>query len=254
MAVGFFRHNPLLLFGSLAVLVAGSVLSSAFSKLGQPNIHNMPDILFLALKVPYNFALNYLGICVWTEVTGIGHPIVTWQIPPFLHLADKQIGFNFEWHYPFDTAIALLTVFGSGPVFLAHYARRWRLMLAEFWVIQVIFFYGAISYLLGPAVGNMVSRLVGYGWPVFWIALPYLFYRSGFKPSVGEQILLGACYLLICWWPRPVGELPSENPLPYLSLIVPYSLTIFLLWKTGFAQLAAKNEAETKPPNADTAA
>lgn len=33
---------------------------------------------------------------------------------------------------------------------------------------------GALGYLLGTSLGDSVDRLIGYGWPLFWIVGPYV--------------------------------------------------------------------------------
>jgi hypothetical protein len=245
-AAGWRYRRRSLLFGSLLVLVMSTLLTSRFARLGLPNIHKMPDFLYLALKVPYNFLLNFLGVCLWSEVTPIGHPIATWRMPAFLHVTDKQIGIGFDWHFPATTLVVLLTTFGNAPVFLAGFVRRWRAALEAPLAIQLAFFYGTLCYLVGPSLGGWTDRLVGYGWPVFWLALPYLIQNSGLKPSRRHLLQLVAGYLLICWWPRLIGFWRGEHFLIcLLGLLVPYLLTAAWLRKRERATAAV--EVETQP-------
>ena len=75
---------------------------------------------------------------------------------------------NWDWRYPVATLLVFLALFGNGPLFLRKYFRRRHLAAPAPLAIQVTAIYGLICYLLGPALGNLIDRLVGYGWPLFW--------------------------------------------------------------------------------------
>jgi hypothetical protein len=40
--------------------------------------------------------------------------------------------------------------------------------------VQLAFVSGGLFWLLAPFSGPSLMRLVGYAWPFFWIALPYM--------------------------------------------------------------------------------
>ncbi len=227
--VGYLRRHKLLFWGCLGVLFLGVVSTSLFAKLGQPNIHKIPDFLYLAAKVPYNFLGNVLGIVVWSDVrTDVGEPIIKWLLPTYLRIgADKEVGVLLRWQMPLNTFVLLLTLFGIGPLLLIRFLRRWRELFVELpLAIQLAFLYGLVSWLLGPVLGNWVERLIGYGWPVFWIALPYLICRAGWKLSRSDVIMLLGCHVLLCWLPQLTGHTRWAPNFFLLLLIIPYYLTL----------------------------
>jgi hypothetical protein len=230
---GWLRRQRPLWLGSLAVLLLGTLLTTRFAALAQPNLHKLPEIVYLPLKLVYNFLLNFLGIAIRTNVTPIGHPATMHKLPAFLRFgADTEFGISFDWRFPASTLVILLTVFGSGPIFLFRFLRR-NLALSAPWPIQLAFFYGAVCFLIGPCLGNCADRLAGYGWPVFWIALPALLKRTGFQTTRRDLIILVSCFVLICWYPRLAGFWlenleRTKNPLPSLVVLVPYIITLVL--------------------------
>jgi hypothetical protein len=232
--VGLFRRKRTLVVGSLIVLVAGTLATNYFARLGQPNVHHLPESLYLALKVPYNFILNFLGVHVSSNVIPGQPPLFTWQLPAFLHLGlDREIGVDWDWTRPVATLVVLLALFGTGPLFVWKYFRRNRLSAPAPLAIQVTAIYGLICYVLGPSLGNLIDRLVGYGWPLFWIALPWLVREAGLRLRQRDWYMLGVCYLFCAWWPSLIGFAPDKaplpNPLPNALLLIPYLVSFLLL-------------------------
>jgi hypothetical protein len=95
---------------------------------------------------------------------------------------------------------------------------------------------------VGPALGNWVERLIGYGWPVFWIALPWLIARY-YPPLTRRQIaVLAVNFLLVAWWPSLYGWAPDTNyPVCALGL---------LLYIPTFVCLAGIEKREQALPSA----
>jgi hypothetical protein len=232
--VALFRRKPALLAGSLLVLLAGTLVTNYFARLGKPNLHHLPEVLYLALKVPYNFILNFLGVHISSEVIPGPPPLFTWQLPAFLHLGlDREIGVDWDWRRPLVTLIVFLALFGSGPLFVWKYFRHVKLSAPAPLAIELAATYGLICYILGPSLGNLTDRLVGFGWPLFWIALPWLVREAGLSLRQREWSLLGLCYLSCAWWPSIMGFAPDKaplpNPLPGALLLVPYFVSFRLL-------------------------
>lgn len=235
--VGFFRRHHKLWAGSLLVLVVGTVVTNYFARWGKPNVHHLPDVLYLGLKVPYNFLLNFLGVQISTNIIPGGPPLFTWQLPAFLHLGlDREIGVSWDWRYPLVTLVVLLTLFGIAPVLVWKYFRRERLTAVAPLAIQVTAVYGLTCYFLGPALGNLVDRLAGCGWPLFWIALPWLVRQAGLKFKGHDQMVLAACFLFASWWPSLIGFAADKaallNPLPHVLLLIPYAVAFLVLRRT----------------------
>jgi hypothetical protein len=207
-AIAWLRRDKSLMKGALAVLVVGVIVSSVMARGGKPNIHHLPDILYLALKVPYNFLANVFGVFLWTNVRpDVGTPLFIRPIPAFFrHFAqDSQIGLVVDPRQPFNTFMVLLTIFGTSPLFLFFFRRKWRDVPMSL-PIQLALVYGVLSYFLGVMLGNWVFRLIGYGWPAFWIALPILLVRLGYRPPLWKAIVLLACFWITSWMPSLMHE------------------------------------------------
>ena len=233
--IGFVRRQRTLAIGSLVVLVAGTLVTNYLARLGKPNVHHLPDFLYLGLKVPYNFILNFLGVHISSNLMPGAPPLFTWQLPAFLHLGlDREIGVSWDWRRPVATLVVLLALFGNGPLFVWKYFRFHKLSAPTApLAIQVMAVYGLMCYVLGPSLGNLIDRLVGYGWPLFWIGLPWLVREAGLSLRQRDWYGLGACYLFCAWWPSLIGfapdKIPLPNPLPNALLLVPYLISFLLL-------------------------
>jgi hypothetical protein len=118
-------------------------------------------------------------------------------------------------------------------LFVWKYFRHVKLSAPAPLAIELAATYGLICYILGPSLGNLTDRLVGFGWPLFWIALPWLVREAGLSLRQREWSLLGLCYLSCAWWPSIMGFAPDKaplpNPLPGALLLVPYFVSFRLL-------------------------
>ena len=223
------RGRKFLLYGTVCVLGMGWAVGSWFTRLGQPNIHHIPEVLYLGLKLPYNFIYNMFGVLFWTNLRAdLGTPTVRWPLPHFLQIgADREIGFLFDWSRPIQAVMVWLTVFGCGPLL----ARRWcrRAGPRQQWplAVQVAFAYGLLSFVISVALGAWVSRLAGYGWPLFWIALPYCLKEAGLKFSVTDGLFLALASFLVAWVPNLSGywNLPRLYTLGLLAVPLLYGAT-----------------------------
>jgi hypothetical protein len=232
--VAWRSHRKILFWGGLIVLFAGLAFESWFVHLGLPNRHHLPEFVFLALYVPCSFFGNVLGLDVWTNVGGAdGAPWLHWRIPHVLQIgADHDVYVAFRWFRNFETLGALLTLFGCGPLLIyflwkrTDSVRNWPL------AVQIAIIYGLIAYFLGTSVGRTGTfRLVGYAWPAFWIALPYMFHRAKIKMTALEIILLAASSLLVAWIPNLEGMSGIVRRVTFWLLIIPaiYLGTAFYL-------------------------
>jgi hypothetical protein len=48
-------------------------------------------------------------------------------------------------------------------------------------------------------------RLIGYGWPLFWVFLPWLLHEARLRIHPLETALLAAASLAVAWWPNVEG-------------------------------------------------
>lgn len=205
------------------VLVAGSVAGGLMARLGQPNARHLPDFIYMVAKVPYYFLLSIFGLRL---VPADERSLVSWHVPVWLKIGEaKTIGIAYpDWRYPVSTAICWSTVFGIGPfVFWWLWRRRPNPRQLPF-AIEVALVYGGISFLLAPFLGDWVDRLVGYGWPLFWIATPWLIFADAARLAQWRAILLVVCFEFVSWWPRffNYGHNRSVNPWPCFGAIVFY--------------------------------
>lgn len=195
----------------IVVSVAAMIAISFISHYGQPNIHRLPELLYLTLKIPINFISNFTGIIIWTNtlpVSGISshpwhnNPLFQVVLPPWLRFGEvTDIGiYGFDIFRPLNTFLSLFTSFGIGPVLLLLVIKRYyRNIVIEspLWLL-VAMSYGIFSFLIGTSIGSDVARLMAYGWPAFWIVTPILilkYYHLQFRTI----IILLIINLLLCW-------------------------------------------------------
>ncbi len=160
----------------LAGYLVGSFLVHRLT-IGAQNVHQMPDLLYLLTKMPANFLRNWAGVLIWTNgYAWCDHPIFVISLPGSLHLGIiTRVGFCApSVAAPLATISSYVTTFGVLPaVLLAVLKERgvpaglWR---QEWWTTA--FVYGSLMIVLGSLAGEPVDREIGYGWPLFLIALP----------------------------------------------------------------------------------
>ena len=235
--LGWVCRERLMMVGSLIVLAAGQIFTSMFAGMGQPNRHHLPDSLYTLGKLPYYFLLNLFGIRIWSNVRpNEGTPLTTWHLPHWLRIgADNVVGITApDWRYPALTLIVWLTVFGIGPVVLFYLLKEHGTFKSLPFAAKVALVYGLFSFVIGPFLGDWVNRLVFYGWPAFWIAMPTMFCLSGRRPEGRQACLLCAVYWLVSWWPSFTGYDDARNANPSLCAIV------LLFYVIAFVVLKAK--------------
>jgi hypothetical protein len=225
--------------GAIAVgaSVAGSVTVAKLTAHSLPTNEHLPQFLYLAAKLPWNFLRNICGVDMWTNVNPIcGTPV--WQHP--LHLgAVHSVGFCGLYLVPPLLVLdAVLTTFGLLPLLVV--ALWWR--SGRVWPANVLLrfclVYGVISFLLAPLVGVGFYRLFGYAWPLFAVGLPLLFDREEHGAQQGRRAGAGITFCLLhltCCWAT------FQQPLPRLVELEA------ALWVAGFFALRAYFGAQREP-------
>jgi hypothetical protein len=160
----------------LAAYLIGSVIAHSAAS-GASNVHKMPEILYLFLKMPSNFLQNWLGVQLWTNgYAWCEQPVFTISFPGTFHLGViTKVGFCAPSIVtPLAMAASYVTIFGVLPAVLVSVLKsrgvpvgRWR---EEWWATA--FAYGALMFFLATLVGNPVDRDIAFAWPLFLIALP----------------------------------------------------------------------------------
>jgi hypothetical protein len=198
------------IFGSILVILGWLIGSYVVHRAtaNAYNVHHMPEIIYLFTKMPANFLRDWLGIRIWTNgYAWCNHPFfVTW-VPRSFHLGViSKIGFcTPSIVEPLSTMASYVTSYGVLPAALIASLRANRIPPDKkkeiSWVIA--FTYGALMTLLGPIAGPPADRAIGFGWPLFLIAIPAI------------------CVEVLTWRIAALQIIASWAPLLFSSLLGP---------------------------------
>jgi hypothetical protein len=219
---------------TLAAGCSGSLLVKHLTAQNPGNLEHLPSSLYMLAKVPWNFMLNILGVVPWSNVNTLECGVPAWQHS--LQLGPvRAVGVcGVSSLMPLECLLALLTTFGLLPLLVVFVWRRRKKSGERSVLLQFCLLYGVISFLLAPVIGVWFSRLFGYSWPLFALALPLLFNELSTKPlkarAAATALLflllhLAECLLLSC--------LPNEAYPPALTGVA-LGLGLYL---AGFAVL-----------------
>jgi|GEM_PF-3580864 len=167
---------------SLAVFVVGMIAAAAITD-SVGNRQGLSSGLYMILKVPLNFARNYLGFSIWTEsLTDVINqkPATVYPLPSFLQLGNNQNIGIVEWHASIMvwTFASVLGLHGLAIPLLLRAKKSMRQTLRDSsWILRPLAAASVVTILLGPCLGASVSRLVGYGWPMASIIVPLMLMR-----------------------------------------------------------------------------
>lgn len=229
--LGFCTHRLRWTVAGLCVLVTGIIITSIAGRLGLPQPYEMNQLIFYALKIPKNFVYNVFGVLIWTNVyADVGHPYFLIALPGWLPLG-KLHTIGITPMLPLvslNTIMVLLTTFGVAPSLLTvALVKNWRQIFSEgqFW-LQVAITYGMISFLMGIMVSYDVMRLIGYAWPAFWLAVPFLLTRYA---KLNQSSLLKLLFFnaVTCWLPW-VMQIPWFVDKVTMDSAVPFIVVIFI--------------------------
>jgi len=183
---------------------AGSVVVSHLAASAQPNAEQLPGLVYMLAKVPWNFLNNVLGLAPWSNVNTQFCAVPQWSLP--LHLGRVHsigiCGFSVTGWILISEAV--LSEFGLLPLLVGFLWWRTRKISETNVLLRFALIYGGVSVLLAPVLGTWFARLIGYAWPIFFIALPLLFDRfpqTLSKPSRQAAALGFFCvHLLVFYW------------------------------------------------------
>jgi hypothetical protein len=197
------RLRPALV-GALAILSAG-LISRHFNQEAAASIHGISGGTYILGKFIWSFFKNVLGMPLWSNTLEECSPIWVKTLPPGSHFgAIRSIGLCQPslWG-PSRLLLAWFGVFGIGPALALALWRKLiapahELTLGRAMVFRFCLVYGVISLLMAPLLGASADRLVEYGWPFYFVLLPWFLSKSydlrGLRPS-GLLLL----HLLTCW-------------------------------------------------------
>jgi hypothetical protein len=176
--------------------IGGVLASHHFDSLGTMGREGLHGGLYALGKVLWSLPRNTIGLGLWTNTLSVcSSPKLVTTIPAWLSLGKiHQVGVcGLSAWGPARAFLAWLGIFGAGPG-VAFAVRRALLspgLLSEWrWLkpgeakrgdcegtaiaYRFSVLYGGGSFLLAPALGASVDRLVAYGWPFFFIALSWV--------------------------------------------------------------------------------
>ena len=210
LAVMAWRDRPRFALALITTMVVGLGASSLLS--GAGNVHGIRGPLYLATKFLFNFSRNVCGWELYVETIDYCEPIRTWTLPAWVPSGDvREVGVcGFNPRRPLWLLVAWSGLFGVIPGLL--WARRERVRAA--WSetpigIRAALIFGLIMALVAPMSGSSLERLVGYGWPAFWLATPLLV--GSLTGDRRQGIILGILQVTAAWgllllaWSAPVS-------------------------------------------------
>jgi hypothetical protein len=195
------------LIGVLALFCAGLV-SRHYAQGGPASVHGMSGGTYILGKLVWSFFKNVLGLPLWTNTLPECSPVWVKAVPAGYHLgAIRAIGMCQPslWG-PSRLLLAWFGIFGIGP---ALALALWRKMVSppaaaekhlpgQIIVLRFSMVYGLISILMTPLLGASADRLVEYGWPFYFVVLPWFLsanYDLRGLRAAGFLLL----HLFTCW-------------------------------------------------------
>ncbi|HSY36047.1 MAG TPA: hypothetical protein VK814_09885 [Acidobacteriaceae bacterium] len=168
---------------AVVLTLAGSVVVKHLAMRAQPNSENLPESIYMLAKVPWNFMNNVFGLVPWSNVNTQFCAVPRWTFP--VHLGRVHAigicGFSDTGWVLISEAV--LSEFGLLPLLLGFLWWRSRKANPSSVLLRFALLYGTASLILAPMLGTWFARLIGYAWPIFFVALPLLFDRIPCKPT-----------------------------------------------------------------------
>ena len=198
--------------GAAGAMACAMFAVAVVSRDALPNIHSMGGLTYLATKVVANGAENLFGVTVWSDsyARQLPHyypdaPLWKMAVPAWAPLGNMTSVGIYQWDgwRPVEILVFLASAFGVLPVLLFKYG--WSLLpmrrlsptsfadnpkaahgqdarvteSASVWAawplsVSVAALAGIIFLVLSPFAGRTVERQIGYAWPLFWLALPWV--------------------------------------------------------------------------------
>jgi hypothetical protein len=186
------------------IAVSASALGMAIVRIlippGTPNKERLGELTYMVGKIPWNFLKNVVGLPPWNDLNkgNCVSPGWDWKV----HFGSiHRVGLcSYRPDLPLGTLRLCLDTFGVLPVILVF---AWRHRRNAIWrqnaLLRFCLIYGSVSLLLAPELGSSVSRLLGYGWPLFFIAVPLLLASTKIQLTAKARTALVALQLTVSW-------------------------------------------------------
>jgi hypothetical protein len=233
----YIKNDMRLLYGTVFASIIGLAGSSLLGARGAGNPHNMNSIAYVLGKLPFNFLKNYGGLSISTNT--LGGPkesmLLTVNFPKFLPTGSVRELYIYDFSFDriVSTMVTLLSIFGVLPTLLLSDLRRYG---GNIFTSTPIFFgfslsYGLVSFLVAPCLGASVFRLVGYGWPAFWIAACLLISFHYTSQNKRWFILISILNLIAMWMVIfPATSMTPKSSILKLTLLISIHLLSYILY------------------------
>jgi hypothetical protein len=215
IAVAWIKSKRKIIIPVAAASLLGLALTSYVTRSSPANVHQMNNLVYLVLKIPFNFFQNVFGVKIWLNTfVKVEAPLFTVDLPKWLHLGSVSAVGLCPWLpiFPLTTLFLFLTSFGIAPFLMTNgLSKLRRRIFTELppWLLLLVA-YGLISFLITPLLGSSLSRYIGYGWPAFWLAVPALavqYYRLP-KNTILRLVLL---HILANWIPFAIYSMNTGS-------------------------------------------
>ena len=198
------------LLGAGALVCAG-LLSRHYSQGGPASVHGMSGGSYILGKLFWSFCKNLLGVPLWSNTLPECSPVWVRALPHGWHIgAIYPVGIcrPSVWG-PARILLAWFGIFGIGPA-LAFALRKRMVAFSRtpgaspdavpgaVMVLRFSLLYGIISILMTPLLGASADRLVEYGWPFYFVAMPWFLFRA-YRLQGQRWLIVLAFHLLACW-------------------------------------------------------
>jgi hypothetical protein len=190
-------------------MAAGVLVSRHYGQSGPASVHALGGGVYILGKLFWSFFKNVLGLPLWSNTLPECSPIWVRALPHPLG-AIRMVGVCRPslWG-PGRLLLAWFGIFGIGPAVavilwrrmvgvLSGQGRHLEVTSGMAIIFRFSLVYGVISILMTPLLGASADRLVEYGWPFYFVVLPWFICASfGFRGwGAGRFLLL---HLLTCW-------------------------------------------------------
>jgi hypothetical protein len=204
------RRIPLRSAGiGLLAMAAGVLVSRHYGHSAPASVHGLSGGPYILGKFFWSFFKNVLGLPLWSNTLPECNPAWVMALPRPLG-AIRSIGMCRPalWG-PGRLLLAWFGIFGIGPALavalwrrmvpvLSGQGRDLKLTPGVVIVFRFCIVYGVISILMTPLLGASADRLVEYGWPFYFVVLPWFIFAScDFRGIRSVWILL--LHLVTCW-------------------------------------------------------
>jgi hypothetical protein len=193
----------------LLAMAAALLVSRQYGHSAPPSVHGLGGGAYILGKLFWSFFKNVLGLPLWSNTLPECNPAWVKVLPrPVGAIQSVGVCQPSLWG-PGRLLLAWFGIFGIGPALAVILRRRIFSVLSgrgrdlELTPGMVIVFrfcvvYGVISILMTPLLGASADRLVEYGWPFYFVVLPW-FIVASYDLRGFHSVWMVVLHLFTCW-------------------------------------------------------